>query len=146
MSRDAIARYLAVGQPRLRALIRSLVFNPSDVDDMEFADIPQAEGDRDSLPPPRVAVAGKKARATTDAPKKSKAAWIAVGILVVLLGGGAALGLTPYGPFGMNLLEPFMPGAGDPAQVEAAISAAATRATRSERVPFMATSLAQRRA
>ncbi len=96
----------------------------SDVDDMEFADIPQAEGDRDSLPPLRAPVTGKKGQTAPDKPKKSKAAWIALGVLVVLLGGGAALGLTPYGPFGMNLLEPFMPGAGDPAQVEAAIRAA----------------------
>jgi len=97
-----------------------------DADDMEFADLPQAEGDtRDSLPPPRVAIASKKAKKKADKPRQKSRALLIAGVLVALvLGGGAALGLTPYGLFGINLLEPFMPGAGDPAQVQAAIQRA----------------------
>ncbi|MCB9595883.1 MAG: zinc-ribbon domain-containing protein [Sandaracinaceae bacterium] len=99
-------------------------------DDMEFADLPQGDGDgRDSLPPPRVAVGKtRKAPKADTGPKKSRAALIAGVLLVLLLGGGAALGLTPYGIFGINLLEPFLPGAGDPAQVQAAIRTAEERA------------------
>ncbi|MBX3275065.1 MAG: zinc-ribbon domain-containing protein [Sandaracinaceae bacterium] len=100
-------------------------------DDMEFADLPQADADaRDSMPPMRVAGAvGKKSPGAVAAPKKSRAAVIAVVVLVALLGGGAALGLTPYGLFGINLLDPYLPGAGDPAAVQAAIRTAEQRAT-----------------
>ncbi|MEM7312128.1 MAG: sigma-70 family RNA polymerase sigma factor [Planctomycetota bacterium] len=34
MSQAKVARYFAIKQPRLRAFVRSVVFNPSDVDDI----------------------------------------------------------------------------------------------------------------
>ena len=99
------------------------------VDDMEFADIPQTEGGAgglldDSLPPPRVAVEKKRDRAQTEPKKTSKAVWIAVAVLALIVGAGGALHFTPYGAFGMYFFDRFLPGSGDPAQVRAAITSA----------------------
>jgi tetratricopeptide (TPR) repeat protein len=101
---------------------------------MEFADIPQQE--RASLPPqvapPRVAVdarkADKAAKKTSTEPKKSRAAVIVAALLVLVLAAGVGLGFTPHGYFGMYFFDQYMPGAGDPGQVRAAITRAEEQA------------------
>ena len=101
----------------------------SEADDMEFADIPSepdagAAVSRDSLPPPRV-VAQKEKQAKGDKPKKKTRPIVVVAVMLgLLLAAGGALGFTPYGFFGINLIDQFLPGAGDPAQVRAAITSA----------------------
>jgi tetratricopeptide (TPR) repeat protein len=92
-------------------------------DDMEFADIPQESPSRVGGPLPAIA---DKPVATRPAPAagRSKALPLALGGLLLLGGAGAALSLTPYGPFGYYALEQFLPAAGDPAQVSATISQA----------------------
>ncbi|HJL18046.1 MAG TPA: tetratricopeptide repeat protein [Sandaracinaceae bacterium LLY-WYZ-13_1] len=106
-----------------------------DVDDMEFADIPQegaAEAPpgapEDSLPPPRVAAQPKRERRAAAPEKKGKAVWVAAVVLLLLVGAGAALGLTPYGLFGIYYFDRFLPGAGDPARVRQVIEAAEEQA------------------
>ncbi len=103
-------------------------------DDMEFADIPQerqsatapaarAQDDRSS--PKALGRPEKKA-----APGRQRSRGVAITLLVILLtaGGGAALSLTPYGPFGYYAVEQFLPGAGDAAQVATTIQHADERA------------------
>jgi tetratricopeptide (TPR) repeat protein len=105
-------------------------------DDMEFSDLPQAEAAPApaamSAPEPtlELALPSKHAVAIPEAkPKKSRAV-LAAGILVgLLLAGGAALGLTPLGVFGIHFIERFMPGAGDESAVRAAIREAEQQAT-----------------
>ena len=99
-----------------------------DADDMEFADIPQEGGAageaRDSLPPPRVVAQKKKDVSGPKAPRKNRGVLVAAALLGLLLAVGAGLGFTPYGYFGVYFFDRFMPGAGDPAQVRAAITSA----------------------
>ncbi|MGE0788923.1 MAG: tetratricopeptide repeat protein [Sandaracinaceae bacterium] len=100
-------------------------------DDMEFADIPEESepSARDSLPPPRVAARKSPAKAKSVGPKpKGRGILYAVVILVLIMGTGIGLAFTPYGLFGMNLIQPFLPGAGDPAQVRAVITRAEEQA------------------
>lgn len=105
-------------------------------DDMEFADLPQrpshagAEPELEPVaPPPRVAV---DAKGSTKKPapesKKSRASLVVGGLFLLLIAGGAALGFTPYGYFGMYYVDRFLPGAGDPAAVRAAIARAEEQA------------------
>ncbi len=103
-------------------------------DDMEFADIPE-EGEAaaaagvDSLPPPRVVAQKGQPKAKAAAGKKKSRAivWVAA-LLTLLLAAGGALGFTPYGVFGINLIDQLLPGAGDPVQVRAAITTAEEQA------------------
>ncbi|MCC6874713.1 MAG: zinc-ribbon domain-containing protein [Sandaracinaceae bacterium] len=93
-------------------------------EDMEFADLPSGEARGDSLPPPRAAIQKKERKAPAAAEgAPARPRWpIVVGVVVLLLAaGGVGMGFTPYGWFGMKLAEDFMPGAGDPAQVQSVI-------------------------
>ena len=90
-------------------------------DDMEFADIPQESASRVNAPMPIV----DKPRGTV-APAKppSRAPAIAaVAALVLIGGGGAALTLTPFGPFGYYAIEELI-ASGDSARVTSAIQSA----------------------
>lgn len=77
---------------------------------------PGAQDDDEEAP-----VAAKKRRI-----RVSPALAAFLGIAVVVLGAGAALGTTPYGYFGMFFLEQYLPAAGNDAEVKAAIKKAET--------------------
>ncbi|MFK7990765.1 MAG: tetratricopeptide repeat protein [Sandaracinaceae bacterium] len=106
-------------------------------DDMEFADLPQETAssagatpaglDAD-LPPPPVAAGKKKSKKKRGPRRRSKAVVYAAVVLGVLVAGGASLGLTSYGVFGIYFFDQFMPGAGDPAQTAAQIASAEEQA------------------
>jgi tetratricopeptide (TPR) repeat protein len=106
---------------------------PTSADDMEFADLPQASPGQ--VPPivpvaPPIKVEAKaKSEEAAQRPKRPRALILAVALVVAVVGAGAGLSFTPLGPFGIHALEPFMPGAGDPARVSAAIHSADELAT-----------------
>ncbi|AKF05744.1 tetratricopeptide repeat protein [Sandaracinus amylolyticus] len=95
-------------------------------DEMEFADIPQASpGSAPATPGVAPTARQSTPRARDKAatpPKRGRTAAILIGLMVLVVGAGAALGLTPLGPFGIFALEPFLPGAGDPATVARVIT------------------------
>lgn len=99
-------------------------------DDMEFADIPQSSGDRVSTvglaetAPIAATRKAQKKEVALPKPRRSRAPLIMFGALVMLVAAGAGLTFTPLGPFGIHALDPYLPGAGDPAAVQAVMRAA----------------------
>lgn len=108
-------------------------------DEMEFADIPQ---ERDSLsaradasePSLNLAEDNDRAKdeakrrreargkAAQDKPKRSKAVFVLLGFVLVVVGVGFGLGYTDYGYFGLYALEQFLPEAGDDATVNTLVT------------------------
>ncbi|MCC7537969.1 MAG: zinc-ribbon domain-containing protein [Deltaproteobacteria bacterium] len=110
-------------------------------DGLEFGELPQADatathggrGATTFAKPPggidteaaRPVVKRGRTMAPTEselkAKKKSNPIVIGLLVIVLVLGAGAALGLTDLGFFGIRLIEAYLPGSGDPAQIEQAM-------------------------
>lgn len=60
---------------------------------------------------------GPQKRDTVAPPKKSRGAWYAMGVLVLLVGAGVGARWTPYGIFGVHFFEQFTGAAGDDAAI-----------------------------
>ena len=102
---------------------------PGGGDGTEFSDLPL---ERQSLPPaggvlparvlPKAAPAKVAAPPTPQPGRARRNGLIAVGAVVLVGAAGAALTLTPYGPFGYYVIEQFLPGAGNAATVASVIA------------------------
>ncbi|MGF1466963.1 MAG: tetratricopeptide repeat protein [Sandaracinaceae bacterium] len=91
-------------------------------DDMEFA-IPEAGADPDvaSVAPQERAVEARPRRTVKKKKQSFTLFYASAAALLVVVGVGVGLGFTSFGFFGMYLADGFLPGAGDPATVRAAI-------------------------
>jgi predicted Zn finger-like uncharacterized protein len=99
--------------------------------ELEFSELGSQSNDVVRMPHP--GGAGPEVPVAPDAPKRPRAvkrpAWlfkaaVALAVLAVVGGVGFYSGTTKYGLFGMHLVEPFLPGAGDELVVAQAIESA----------------------
>lgn len=114
---------------------------PMGGDGLEFGELPQSDatathggrgattfakpgGGLETEAAKAIAKRGRTMAATdaeVKAKKKSNPIVIGLLVIVLVLGAGAALGLTDLGFFGIRLIEAYLPGSGDPAQIEQAM-------------------------
>lgn len=101
-------------------------------DDLEFSELPSLDGEADEIhhmphpggeaapdavPSKRKRKIDIRASLAKKRPPWLVKAMVAAGAIAVVVGGGFYLGNTQYGLFGVHLVEPFLPGAGDVVEV-----------------------------
>lgn len=93
-------------------------------DDMEFGAIPQEDGKPDpeaDAVHARMAIGAKIAPTSGEVPRRRRGLRYAIALLVLGVGGGGALSLTPHGPFGWYYLERILRGSEHQALLESSI-------------------------
>jgi predicted Zn finger-like uncharacterized protein len=103
-----------------------------DDDAMEFSGLPEADDELETVSlPPATAVTASREGVGEPRPKAKRKIPVRViavlGAFAVLVIGGASLGFTPYGYFGMYFFDRFLPAAGTPEAVARAIDEAEER-------------------